>query len=102
MKQAGTHEGCIEQIQRLFSERLYKDEVPTDEQGRIRIDDLELADDTQAKVEELWAKVSTDTLGELGDLQGYNTEFFKLFGFKVEGIDYEQESDEMTMIAGLQ
>ena len=102
MKQAGTHEGCIEQIQRLFSERLYKNEVPTDEQGRIRIDDLELADDTQAKVEELWAKVSTDTLGELGDLQGYNTEFFKLFGFKVEGIDYEQESDEMTMIAGLQ
>ncbi|MFK7951813.1 MAG: enoyl-ACP reductase FabV [Ekhidna sp.] len=103
MKDEGIHEGCIEQIQRLFSERMYTgEEVPTDEKGRIRVDDWEMRDDIQAKVAELWSQSSTEALGSIGDLKGYRTDFFNLFGFEMEGIDYEAESDEMISIPGLQ
>ena len=103
MKDEGVHEGCIEQIQRLFSERMYTGkEVPTDEKGRIRIDDWEMREDIQAKVAELWSQSSTEALDSIGDLKGYRTDFFNLFGFEMEGIDYEAEADEMTQIPGLQ
>jgi enoyl-[acyl-carrier protein] reductase/trans-2-enoyl-CoA reductase (NAD+) len=72
MKQEGIHEGCIEQIQRLFKERLYTNkEIPTDEQGRVRIDDWEMREDVQAKVAELWQQTTTETLPKIGDLDGY-------------------------------
>ncbi len=101
MKEEGVQEGCIEQIYRLFSERLYLENVPTDQQGRIRIDDWEMRDDIQEKVSKLWNEASTETLPVIGDLEGYTTEFFNLFGFKFEGIDYENEVDEMVYIPGL-
>ena len=77
-------------------------EVPTDEKGRIRIDDWEMREDIQAKVAELWSQSSTEALGSIGDLKGYRTDFFNLFGFEMEGIDYEAEADEMMQIPGLQ
>tara|TARA_R110002033_G_scaffold41135_3_gene81698 strand:- start:563 stop:1753 length:1191 start_codon:yes stop_codon:yes gene_type:complete len=102
MKEEGIHEGCIEQIERLFNERLYAEDLQLDEAGRIRIDDWEMRDDIQAKVLELWKEATTETLPEIGDLEGYKTDFFNLFGFNVDGIDYDKDVDEMVAIPGLQ
>jgi enoyl-[acyl-carrier protein] reductase/trans-2-enoyl-CoA reductase (NAD+) len=102
MKQEGIHEGCIEQIQRLFKERLYTNkEIPTDEQGRVRIDDWEMREDVQAKVAELWQQTTTETLPKIGDLDGYKTDFFNLFGFNVNDVNYKEEVDEIVDIPGL-
>lgn len=103
MKEKGIHEGCIEQIQRLFQDRLYTDSaVPTDEKGRIRVDDWEMRDDVQAKVAELWEQATTETLPAIGDLKGYSTDFFNLFGFEVPGVDYEADVNEIVEIKGIQ
>lgn len=102
MKAEGVHEGCIEQIQRLYSERLFTgSDVPVDDKGRIRIDDLEMRQDIQDKVSALWIEATTDTLPELGDLAGYKKDFLNLFGFDVAGIDYDSEVNEVVEIPGL-
>ncbi|RZM29124.1 MAG: trans-2-enoyl-CoA reductase family protein [Pedobacter sp.] len=101
MKEKGVHEGTIEQIQRLFADRLYKNEVPVDEAGRIRIDDWEMDGDVQEKVAALWAEATEETLPQIGDLQGYKKDFLNLFGFDVPGVDYEKDTDEMVAIPGL-
>ncbi len=103
MKAKGLHEGCIEQIQRLFSERLYtKQAIPTDDKGRIRIDDWEMRDDVQAIVAELWTQATTESLPELGDLNGYKSDFLNLFGFGFTGINYLEDVSELVEIEGLQ
>lgn len=103
MKEKGTHEGCIEQIQRLYQDRLYSgNEIATDEKGRIRIDDWEMSSDIQAKVSELWEKATTESLPEIGDLNGYKSDFLNLFGFGFEGIDYTADTNENIEIEGLQ
>ncbi len=91
MKEQGTHEGCIEQINRLFRTQLYGDHPILDEAGRFRLDDLELRTDIQARVESLWADVETANLYELSDFKGYQADFLKLFGFGLSGVDYETE-----------
>src|SRR5690606_27449252 len=102
MKEEGVHEGCIEQIDRLFRDRLFVGgEIPTDEEGRIRMDDWELRDDIQERVARLWAEVTTETLPEKGDLEGYRKEFFNLFGFDVPGIDYNADVEEVVEVPGL-
>jgi len=102
MKAEGLHEGCIEQIQRLFAERMYTGkDVPTDEAGRIRIDDLEMREDVQAKVDELWQLATTESLPEIGDLKGYSDDFHNLFGFKVDDVDYTQDVDPDVKVSGL-
>ena len=102
MKAEGLHEGCIEQIQRLFAERLYTgSDAPVDEAGRIRIDDLEMREDVQAKVDELWQLATTESLPEIGDLKGYSDDFHNLFGFKVGGVDYSQDVDPDIKVSGL-
>ncbi len=102
MKEAGTHEGTIEQIDRLYRQKLYSDgEVAVDEKGRIRIDDLEMDERTQAKVAELWDKADSESLPQLGDLKGYSEEFHKLFGFGLQGVDYEAEADEIVKIPSI-
>lgn len=99
MKAEGVHEGCIEQIQRLFEKRLYaSDEVPVDEKGRIRIDDWEMREDIQQKIKTLWEKATSENLIEIGDLAGYKQDFLNLFGFGFDGIDYKAESNELTLI----
>ncbi|MCK0144711.1 trans-2-enoyl-CoA reductase family protein [Arenibacter sp. F26102] len=102
MKEEGIHEGCIEQIQRLFQDRLYAANMPTDDQGRIRIDDWEMREDVQAKVAELWKVATTESLPKIGDLKGYEKDFFNLFGFMVDGVDYDMDVNEMVEIPGLQ
>jgi len=102
MKVKGIQEGCIEQIQRLFEDRLYNgSEIPTDDKGRIRIDDWEMRDDVQAEIANLWQNASTETLVATGDLQGYKTDFLNLFGFAVPGVDYDADVNEMVGISGL-
>ena len=102
MKAAKTHEGCIEQIQRLYAQRLYVDgAVPTDEKGRIRIDDWELDAAIQAEIAVLWAKATTENLTEISDLEGYRKDFYNLFGFGFEGVDYSTDSNEMVAIPSI-
>lgn len=102
MKEKGLHEGCIEQMYRLFSERLYGGgETAVDEKGRIRIDDWEMRPDVQAEVEQLWAQLETDNVYDLSDLKGYSREFFQLFGFETDGIDYEADADPEVAIPNL-
>ena len=101
MREKGIHEGCIEQIQRLFAERLFEEEVPVDEKGRIRVDDWEMRPDVQEEVLKLWAQATTETLPEIGDLPGYTADFYSLFGFRIEGVDYEKDVDEMMEIPSI-
>jgi enoyl-[acyl-carrier protein] reductase/trans-2-enoyl-CoA reductase (NAD+) len=102
MKAEGIHEGCIEQIQRLYAQRLYTGEaVPTDDKGRIRIDDWEMRDDVQSKVAALWKESTTESLPEIGDLAGYKQDFLNLFGFGFEGVDYLADANEMVHVPSI-
>ncbi|MEO6004141.1 MAG: enoyl-ACP reductase FabV [Opitutus sp.] len=92
MKARGTHEGCIEQIQRLFATQMYHGSTPNfDASGRVRIDDLEMHPEVQAAVKEIWPTVTTANLVEKTDIAGYRSEFLKLFGFGLDGVNYETE-----------
>ncbi len=102
MKAQGIHEGCIEQIQRLYSERLYTGkDVPTDENGRIRIDDWEMREDVQEQVSNLWDKATTESLVEIGDLAGYKQDFLNLFGFGFNGVDYNADANELVFVPSI-
>jgi enoyl-[acyl-carrier protein] reductase / trans-2-enoyl-CoA reductase (NAD+) len=102
MKADGIHEGCIEQIQRLYAERLFtSNAIPVDENGRIRIDDWEMREDVQAKVAQLWEQANTENLPEIGDLKGYTSDFHNLFGFGVSGVDYELDTNELVRIESI-
>lgn len=102
MKEKGLHEGCIEQMYRLFADRLYQsDSVPVDEQGRIRIDELEMKPEVQEAIVENWNRVESDTLDEITDIAGYRREFFQLFGFETDGVDYDADVDPNVEIPSL-
>ena len=102
MKAEGIHEGCIEQIQRLYQQRLYSGQaVPTDDQGRIRIDDWEMREDVQARVAALWKESTTESLPEIGDLAGYKQDFLNLFGFGFDGVDYLADANEMVQVPSI-
>ena len=103
MKANGTHEGCIEQIQRLYAQRLYagQEDVATDEKGRIRIDDLEMDSDVQDQVAKLWLEATTENLSELGDLEGYRNDFHNLFGFGFKEVDYTANVNEMVNVKSI-
>jgi enoyl-[acyl-carrier protein] reductase/trans-2-enoyl-CoA reductase (NAD+) len=98
MKLDGSHEGCIEQLYRLFVEGLYSDNPRLDDEGRLRMDELEMSAEIQAKVAQSWAKISTENLNELTDFAGYKQEFLSLFGFGVGGVDYELEVETEVAI----
>jgi enoyl-[acyl-carrier protein] reductase/trans-2-enoyl-CoA reductase (NAD+) len=102
MKAKGIHEGCIEQIQRLYSERLYTGEpMLTDDKGRIRIDDWEMREDVQSQVAALWEQATTENLAELGDLEGYRNDFYNLFGFGFDGVDYQADTNELVNVPSI-
>jgi enoyl-[acyl-carrier protein] reductase / trans-2-enoyl-CoA reductase (NAD+) len=102
MKKEGNHEGCIEQMQRLFSDRLYSGKaIPVDEKGRIRVDDWELREDIQDEVAKLWSGATTETLPDIADLEGYRDDFYNLFGFGFEGVDYKKDTNEMVQISSI-
>lgn len=94
MKARGTHEGCIEQMHRLFATQMYGGSaLQFDEGGRVRLDDLEMDPAVQAEVARIWPQVTTENLAELTDIAGYRTDFLKLFGFGLAGVDYEADID---------
>lgn len=102
MKEKGIHEGTIEQMQRLFTDRLYTEgEVQVDSEGRIRVDDWEMRADVQEEVSKLWAQASTENLEEISDIQGYRDEFFHLFGFNFNGIDYNADTNELVGVPSI-
>ncbi len=91
MKQKKLHEGCIEQIYRLFADRVYSPKTLLDEKGRIRIDDLEMVQEVQKEVSKLWDIVNSENINEVSDIKGYCDDFFNLFGFGYEEIDYTKD-----------
>ena len=101
MKARGIHEGCIEQVNRLFRDSLYGDKAGPDAEGRLRADDLELDPAVQAEVAGLWDQIDTDSLKTLSDFEGYRREFLQLFGFEVDGVDYDADVDPVVPIANL-
>jgi len=98
MKQAGTHEGCIEQIDLLFRESLYGSAPRLDAEGRWRADYKELEPAIQQQVAALWDRITTESVNELSDFAGYKQGFLQLFGFEVPGVDYEAEVDPVVPI----
>jgi len=98
MKELGLHEGCIEQIDRLFRTRLDKN-APVDEAQRLRLDDWELSPEVQTEVLRRWPLLSTATLVELADLAEYKSQFMRLFGFGIDGVDYTQDVDPRVVPA---
>ena len=98
MKEEGTHEGCIEQLYRLFTEGLYTDAPRLDDNNRYRMDDLELNPETQAKIEALWPQVTEENLFDLTDYKSYNEDFLKLFGFGWDGVNYDADISPLVNI----
>jgi enoyl-[acyl-carrier protein] reductase/trans-2-enoyl-CoA reductase (NAD+) len=101
MKEQGTHEGCIEQVNGLFRDSLYGASPILDEEGRLRADLKELQPQVQDRVNELWQQVSNDNINELTDFAGYKHEFLKLFGFEVQGVDYDADVNPEAPINNL-
>ncbi|MEM1082840.1 MAG: enoyl-ACP reductase FabV [Verrucomicrobiota bacterium] len=102
MKAKGSHEDTIEQMDRLFRERLYgKAEPQPDDKGRIRVDDWEMAEDVQAEVDKVWSEVNTDNLHDLADVEGYQSSFLRLFGFGLDGVDYSKDTNPATGVPSL-
>ena len=97
MRGAGTHESCVEHIDRLFRDGLYGDAMPVDEAGRLRTDDRELAEAVQAEVRRRWARVHTGNLAELADLERFREEFLALFGFGLASVDYDADVDPRAL-----
>ena len=91
MKAKNLHEGCIEQMARLFTEKLFVEVPVTDEKGQIRLDDWEMRKDIQDKVLDIWKQISTENLTTLADLDGYWDDFYKMFGFHYDNIDYDAD-----------
>ncbi len=91
MKEKGLHEGCIEQMDRLFLEKLAGGVVQTDEAGRIRLDDYEMKEEIQSRIAEVWDSVDSESIKELGDIKGYWDEFYNMFGFGYDNVDYSED-----------
>lgn len=91
MKGNNSHEGCIEQLYRLFTEGLYTEQPRLDQEGRLRMDELEMMAEVQDNVANAWAQISTENMYDLTDFSGYKHEFLSLFGFDVDGVDYDAE-----------
>ncbi len=91
MKEKGIHEGCIEQMVRLFTDKLFAENIVTDEKGQIRLDDWEMREDVQKEVMDVWANVTAENIRELADVDGYWEDFYHLFGFKFDNVDYTKD-----------
>ena len=102
MKEKGIHEGCIEQIQRLYADRIFSgNEIPLDDKGRIRIDDWEMREDIQSEISKLWDIATTENLSDIGDLAGYKQDFLNLFGFGFDEVDYLADANEMVNVSSI-
>jgi enoyl-[acyl-carrier protein] reductase/trans-2-enoyl-CoA reductase (NAD+) len=101
MKEMGLHEGCIEQMSRLFCDRLYADNLPLDNRGMIRLDDWEMRPEVQAKVDAAWKRLADGSLEELADIDGYWEDFYQMFGFHLPGVDYGKDVETEVEIPSI-
>ena len=102
MKERGTHEGCIEQMNRLFRDRLYTGgPVPVDSEGRVRLDELELDPAVQKRVQELWDQATTENLPQISDFEGYRRELSRICGFEAPSVNYATDVDHRVRIPSL-
>lgn len=101
MKEHGTHEGCIEQMYRLFAQKLFSAQPELDSEGMLRLDDWEMRTEIQEEVSKIWAKLDSENVSELTDLDGYWKDFYQMFGFQMDGIDYSKECDTEIAIQSL-
>ncbi|EHQ43586.1 enoyl-ACP reductase FabV [Myroides odoratus] len=102
MKEKNIHEGCIEQMYRLFDDRLYAAKpIGLDAEGRIRVDDWEMREDVQAEVAKLWEQINSENINEISDLEGYRRDFFNLFGFEFDNVDYNVETNELVDVPSI-
>ncbi len=101
MKADGSHEGCIEQVYGLFKNSLYGSAPTRDDEGRLRADGLEMRPEVQEAVEKMWDVVSTENLHDVTDFAGYKREFLRLFGFEIDGVDYEADVDPVVVIKNM-
>ena len=102
MKEKKLHEGCIEQMYRMFHDKLYADQPVLDKQGQIRLDDYEMQEDVQQAVMQKWTSLSNDTLAQDADIDGYWEDFYHMFGFRVPGVDYEADTEVEVPIPSIQ
>lgn len=102
MKEKKLHEGCIEQMYRMFHDKLYADQPVLDEQGQLRLDDYEMQEDVQQAVMQKWTSLSNDTLAQDADIDGYWEDFYHMFGFRVPGVDYEADTEVEVPIPSIQ
>lgn len=102
MKQHGCHEGCIEQMYRLFHDKLLVDCPQVDADGLIRVDDWEMRPDIQNEVDELWKRIDTDNAEQIADIKGYWEDFYQMFGFSLPGVDYSQDVDLNVAIPSIE
>ncbi|WP_167958605.1 enoyl-ACP reductase FabV [Anaerosporobacter faecicola] len=100
-KELGTHEGCIEQICRLFNKKYIESAPQVDEAGLIRLDDYELDSKVQKRIEEIWPTITTDNIKDNADIAGYWEDFYTMFGFHIAGVNYEQEVDAAVSIPSI-
>lgn len=101
MKEKGLHEGCIEQMYRMFHDRVCREEVITDDRRLIRMDDYEMKPEVQQAVAELWEKASRENIREIADIDGYWQDFYEIFGFSIAGVDYDADVDIQKEIPSL-
>lgn len=102
MKEKNLHEGCIQQMYRLFHDRLFAEPVPVDGEGRIRLDDWEMREDVQGEVAGIWETISTQTVQEAADIDGYWEDFYQMFGFSVSGVDYSAQVDPVVPVPSIE
>lgn len=102
MKEMNLHEGCIEQMYRLMHDRICTDNVPTDENRLIRMDDYEMKPEVQQAVADLWNKVTKDNIAEIADIDGYWQDFYEIFGFRIAGVDYDADVEIQGTIPSLE
>ncbi len=93
MKAKGLHEGCIQQMYRLFHDKLFIDSPIVDDAGRIRLDDWEMKEEVQSEVDEIWSKINNDNVQDYCDIEGYWEDFYQMFGFRLDGVDYNKDID---------
>ena len=101
MKEGGTHEDTIEQMDRLFRDRLYNGLPQPDAAGRIRVDDWEMTPVVQKLVGQRWAEVNTENPGQLADFDGYQSSFLRLIGFGLKGVNYAAEADPLVGVMSI-
>ena len=101
MKEKGIHEGCTEQMYRLFHEKLYVSNLILDEQGRFRLDDWEMREDIQSEIDKVWDTISDETIENMSDIDGYWEDFYQMFGFNIPGVDYSQDVNPQVQIPSI-